>query len=54
MQPIKLRNVPVVTLDHLRALRQVEKGELPNDERSQRLLSDLFRMGWVTTNAVRH
>ena len=54
MQPIKLRKVPVITIDHLRAFSQFEKGELPDDERSQRLLTDLFRMGWVTTSAVRH
>jgi hypothetical protein len=54
----KMRDVPVLTIDHLRIFRQIENGanvaELVADERSRRIVDDLFALGWVTTSAERH
>lgn len=54
----KLRDVPVLTVNHLRVLHSIEKGaclaELAVDERTCRFVEDLFRLGWVKMHVVRH
>ncbi|MED4779422.1 hypothetical protein [Brevibacillus choshinensis] len=51
----ELRKVPVLTLDHLRVFRQIEKGATRADlAADMRFLDDLIALGWVTTHAVRH
>lgn len=49
----EVRKVPVLTVDHLRVFRQIEKGaDLADLDR--RIVDDLFVLGWVTARADGH
>ncbi|GED32476.1 MULTISPECIES: hypothetical protein [Brevibacillus] len=55
----KMRDVPVLTVNHLRVLRSVEMGasmaDLAADDRTSRFVKDLYQLGWVKQDAsLRH
>jgi hypothetical protein len=54
----KIRRVPVLTAEHLKALKLLENGSdisgLLTNKKLRRAVNDLCRLGWVKPRAIRH